>query len=102
MKAFGAAFVSAFLLVAGSATAQVVDLSTIKCGEFVKSDKETIGYIVMWLDGYYKEKDDPPIIDFTKFQKDAARLGKYCGDNPEIGLITASDKILQKSGDNSD
>jgi acid stress chaperone HdeB len=36
-------------------------LSTIKCKEFVSSGKDNIAIIITWLDGYYKEKDDPPI-----------------------------------------
>ena len=38
--------------------------------------------------------DSPAVIDFDKFTKDAEKLGKYCGNNPTHGLITAADKTL--------
>ena len=38
-------------LLAAPASAQVVDLSVITCKEFLDSGKESIGYIMMWLDG---------------------------------------------------
>ena len=52
--------------------------------------------IITWLDGYYKDQDDPPILDFTKFAADSEKLAKYCAENPAIGLITAADKTLGK------
>jgi acid stress chaperone HdeB len=85
------------LLFAVPANAQVLDLSTIKCGDFVKSNKDEIGNIVMWLHGYYIGKaDGSPVIDFDKFVKSAQALGKYCGENPSVGLITAGDQVLSQ------
>jgi acid stress chaperone HdeB len=82
-------------LLAAPASAQTVDLATIKCKEFIESGKDNIGVIAMWLHGYYAGKaDSNAVINFDKFAKDAEKLGKYCGENPSIGLITASDKIL--------
>ncbi len=99
MRVAGALIIAAMLLPAIPVKAETVDLSTIKCKDFLDSGKDNISYIVMWLDGYYKEKDDPAVIDFDKFTKEAERLGKYCGANPDIGLITASDKVLVKKED---
>jgi acid stress chaperone HdeB len=91
-----AALVAATLLASASASAQTLDLSTIKCKEFLESGKDNIAVIITWLDGYYKEKDDPPIIDFAKFGTNTEKLAKYCADNPTNGLITAADKTLAK------
>ena len=85
------------LVTASPVSAQVVDLSTIKCQEFLGSGQENISYIVMWLHGYYAGKaDQSAVIDFAAFTKDAESLGKYCGENPSLGLITASQKVLSK------
>ncbi len=89
------ALLAAVMLIAGSARAESLDLSTIKCQDFVKSSKENIGIIAMWLHGYYAGKADAAaVIDFDKFTKDAEKLGKYCGENPSHGVITAADKVL--------
>lgn len=93
---FAIAFLAAAMLIASPAAADSLDLSTIKCQDFVKSSKDNIGVIVMWLHGYYAGKADAsPVIDFDKFTKDAEKLGKYCGENPNHGLITAADKVLE-------
>jgi acid stress chaperone HdeB len=95
MRLFTALGVAGALAFTLSAQAETMDLSTIKCGDFVKGDKEQIGYIAMWLHGYYTGKnDDSPVIDFDKFVKDAGKLGEFCGKNPTIGLITAAEKTL--------
>lgn len=96
MRVLGAVVSAALLLAVVPASAQKLDLSTIKCKEFVSSGKDNIAIIITWLDGYYKEKDDPPIIDFAKFGKNSEKLGKYCGDNPDDGLITAADQVIGK------
>jgi hypothetical protein len=50
--------------------------------------------ILAWLDGYYKDEKDPPVIDTDKFVANAKKLGEYCSANPTIGLITATDKLF--------
>jgi acid stress chaperone HdeB len=49
-----------------------------------------------WLDGYYKEDNDPPVIDFDKMNASAAKLGKFCAENKDLGLGTAAEKVLGK------
>ena len=78
------------------ARAQMLDLSTIRCKDFLASSKENIGIILAWMNAYYMDEDDPPILDFTKLMKDAERLGASCAVNPEMGLITAADKLFDK------
>lgn len=96
MRVLGALLTAAILVAAPAAFADKLDLSTIKCKEFVSSSKDNIAVIITWLDGYYKDKDDPAIIDFDKFTKNSEKLGKYCGENPNDGLITAADQVMGK------
>ena len=78
------------------ADAQVVDLSTIKCKEFLDSGKATIGYIMMWLDGYFTPEDDPAVVDFDKMKHQGEKLGEYCAKNPTHGLLTAAEEVMGK------
>ncbi|PPD45479.1 MAG: hypothetical protein CTY15_03560 [Methylocystis sp.] len=71
-----------------------LDLNTVKCGEWIESGKENIGATMAWLDGYYQDESAPPIIDFDKMQADAAKLGKFCRENKDLGLGTAAEKLL--------
>ena len=92
-----AAVLLSALLMTAPASAQVIDLSTIKCKEFFESgNKDAIFAIIMWLDGYYSEDDDPPVVNFDKMKTKAEKLGTYCGSNPTHGLITAAEEVLSK------
>lgn len=77
-----------------SAFAEDIDLSTWTCSKFRSADKETIGIILTWLDGYYKDQDDPPVIETDTFVENAKKLGSYCANHPDQGLITAADKVF--------
>jgi acid stress chaperone HdeB len=91
-----AAFVACALVLAAPAYADRFDFSTLKCKEFLAKDKEEVGVILAWLDGYYKNENDPPIFDTDKFLANAKKLGEYCGAHPDDGLITATDQLFGK------
>jgi acid stress chaperone HdeB len=98
---FFAGFFSAFLVIGmiaccNPAFADDIDLSTMTCKAFVNADDETIKLILTWLDGYYKDQDDPPVIETHEFIEDAKKLGEYCGNHPDQGLITAADQVFTK------
>jgi acid stress chaperone HdeB len=96
MRIFAAAVAVMVLVLANPVRANDIDLSTWTCQQFVTANKDDIGVILAWLDGYYKDEDDPPVIDTTKFVDNAKKLGEYCAAHPDIGLITATDKLFQK------
>jgi acid stress chaperone HdeB len=78
------------------AAAAIIDLSAWTCAKFQAADKDEIGMILTWLDGYYREEDEPPVIDTEKFASNAKKLNQYCSAHPESGLITAADEVLSK------
>lgn len=95
MKKLSMMLVAATLFAPLPVKAQQLDLSTVTCKDFVASDKETIGFILMWLEGYYSEQDAKPIVDFDKMKGNGGRLGEYCGKNPTHSLITAADDVMK-------
>jgi acid stress chaperone HdeB len=96
MKQICAAVLALPLLATSPASAEMLDLSTITCKDFVAGSKERIGVMLAWMDGYYRDEDDPPILDFDRFNKNAERLGAYCASHPSVGLITAADSLFEK------
>jgi acid stress chaperone HdeB len=96
MKVFSAVLAAAMLACSVPGFAEDIDLSTWTCRQFQSASQDDIGVILSWLDGYYKDEDDPPVIDTTKFVANAKKLGDYCSAHPDIGLITATDKLFQK------
>ena len=96
VKTLAALFVGCCLLCCGPVCAEKIDLSTTTCKQFFEGSKEDIGYTLAWLDAYYKDEDDPPLIDTDKLVANAKKLGEYCAANPTIGLITAADQLFGK------
>ncbi len=90
-----AVFVAAIFL-ATAAHAQVVDLSTIKCKEFIDLPKETVYAITTWLDGYYTDEEDPAVVDLEKLKGKSEKLGAYCAANPKVGLMTAAESVMAR------
>jgi acid stress chaperone HdeB len=87
---------AAGLLLGGVARAATIDLSTWTCAKFQAADGDDIGVILAWMDGYYRDEDDPPVIDTEKFVANAKKLGQYCSAHPETGIITAADELFSK------
>lgn len=90
------ALVAAMLVGNNPAAAATIDLSTWTCAKFQAASKDDIGVIVAWLDGYYRDENDPPVIDTDQFVADAKKLGQYCAAHPDAGIITAADELFSK------
>ena len=84
------------VLAAAAANAQVVDLSTIKCKEFIELPKETANAVTMWLEGYFTDEEDPAVVDFDKVKAKAEKLGAFCAQNPKMNLMTAAENMMAK------
>jgi acid stress chaperone HdeB len=95
-KFASAVVVAAGLLAAAPTNAQVVDLSTLKCKQFIELPKETINAVAMWLDGYLTDEEDPAVVDFDKMKAKAERLAAYCAQSPEMSLMTAAENVMSK------
>jgi acid stress chaperone HdeB len=95
MKRFAAVCALGMSAWCAPAFATDIDLSTWTCKEFQSASKGDVGVILAWLDGYYKGEDDPPVIDTDAFAANAKKLGEYCAAHPDIGLITATDKLFK-------
>jgi acid stress chaperone HdeB len=95
VKAIAAALI-ACNLGTSSAPAQPIDLATLKCREFIDSGKQTVASIVMWLDGYYTDEEDPTVLDFDKMKATTEKLSAFCLQNPSMGLMNAAENVLGK------
>jgi acid stress chaperone HdeB len=95
MKSLSAVTI-AVLLSTTPLTAQVIDLRTVSCKDFLASGQDSIGMIMMWLDGYFTGQDDPAVVDFNRMKVMGAKLGDYCAKNPSEGLMEAAEPIMEK------
>jgi len=91
-----AAVLVAAVLFTEAANAQAVDLSKIKCKDFIELPKETAYAITVWLDGYFTDEEDPAVVDFDKLKAMAERVGAFCAQNPKMGLMGAAESVMVK------
>ncbi len=96
MRSFAHALIAWAMLCCGAASADEIDLSAWTCHRFLTASKEDVGVILAWLDGYYKEEDQPPVIDTDQLVDNAKKLGEYCASHPGDALIDVTDKLFQK------
>ena len=94
MKILNVILTAAALVAAAPAQAQKVDLSTITCKQFLEMNQQSISLILMWMAGYYADQDASAVVDFDKMKEDATKLGAYCKENPNVGLITAAEETV--------
>jgi acid stress chaperone HdeB len=78
------------------AAASEIYLSSLTCKQFQAANKDDVGVILAWLDGYYRAEDDPPIIDTGQLAANAKKLGDYCAVHPDTPLITAADALFER------
>ena len=97
MRAFAGLLVAGALVCGGRAAAEDIDLAAWSCKQFLSAGKEDVGVILAWLDGYYKEENEPPVINTDELVAKAKKLGQYCAAHPDEDLIGATDKLFQKN-----
>jgi acid stress chaperone HdeB len=96
MKLLRAAATAIALACATPASAQVLDLSTVKCNEFLSAPKDAIAMVVMWLDGYYSDDDASAVIDFSKVAAKVTKMGEACTKEPGKLLSDVAEDVLGK------
>ena len=94
-SSLAATALAAFLAFSPPAAAQVIDVSTIKCQDFLASGRDNIAAVMMWLSGYYANENDETTINFDTLKVTGEKLGKYCAENPSIGLLNAAEKVIE-------
>ena len=70
-------------------------MSALKCEDFLKSGKDAIAYIVIWLDGYHMDQDASPVMDFGKIAVKVEKFGEYCTKNGSANMKDAAEVVLK-------
>jgi hypothetical protein len=77
-----------------AASADDIDMTKVRCKDFLSSPKDRIAIILAWLEGYYTKESDPPIIFSDKMVKDAKNLSAYCNDHGDDDIVHAADRVM--------
>jgi acid stress chaperone HdeB len=69
------------------------DMKELSCKELIEMDEETMGLMLMWLDGYLSGVTGDTKFDSDQFGSFAGSLGEYCAKNPTEKVVDASHKL---------
>jgi acid stress chaperone HdeB len=78
------------------ANALNLDLTMVKCRDFLTKSPEEIDVTLAWLDGFYMDEDASTVIDFDKLKENAGKLKSYCAAHPDVVLGAASEELFGK------
>ena len=89
------------LIVAGMAwslpaQADKLDLTNMKCSQFVQAGKESASVITAWLTGYYTEATESEVIDLVRLKDTGDKLSTFCAANPNFAVAAAAEGLLGK------
>ena len=91
-----AVVIAAAVLAAPRAHAQALDLSALKCKDFVELPKDTANAITLWLEGYLTDESDPAVVDFDQMKAKGERLMLLCAQNPDMSVLAAGEDVMGK------
>ncbi len=74
--------------------AEEIDVAQVKCSDFIQ-DKDNMGLILMWLDGYASQKSDNTVLSDEWFSKLSAHMGKFCSENPDTPILEAAQALSE-------
>ena len=95
MHILKSSIVAALLLVASPAQAlDSIDMNELTCAPFTAYDDENKATIMMWLEGYYTEEDEPAVIDFNEMAGHMAKLLLDCQENPDKSVLDGSENAM--------
>ena len=86
----------ALAVAVGAVHGQAINLSTLKCKDFIELPKETIASLTVWLDGYYTDEEDAAPFEPDKLKTKTEKLTAFCAQNPKIGVMAAAEGVMAK------
>ena len=88
MKKIVSAAVFGLVLASVSASAETLDISTLKCSDIIEMTPEEGGILLAWIDGYFGGRADDTRLDMDRFSNNADAAAKACEADPNAGLLT--------------
>ena len=76
------------VLLPASASAETLDISTLKCADIVEMSPEEGAILLAWIDGYLGGRADDTRLDMDRFNSNAESAGEACEADPNAGLLT--------------
>jgi hypothetical protein len=60
-----------------------IDLTSFTCKQFLELSRDDALIVVGWLQGYYLDEHETPVVDFTKLSVESVSLANRCVARPD-------------------
>ncbi len=94
MKRILAAALLAAALFPATASAETIDLATVKCSELATMDESSSTFMFTWLLGYQSGVAGTTTMDLGSMESLGTKIGEYCGANPDVGMLAATTEVM--------
>jgi acid stress chaperone HdeB len=96
MKVLHSLLLATVLTAVPVASAQKVDISSLKCQDFIKQGQPNLDMMLMWLIGLYTEVSDGDVIDLSQLETNRRKFSEFCSANPGFSVSVAAEGLLGK------
>jgi hypothetical protein len=73
-----------------------IDLNRFTCKQFLEMNRDDALIVVGWLQGYYLDEHETPVVDFAKLSVDSVSLANRCKARPDDNVMAAADRVFGK------
>jgi acid stress chaperone HdeB len=73
-----------------------IDLTRLTCKQFLEMNRDDALIVVGWLQGYYLDEHEPPVVDFAKLSVHSVSLANRCVARPDENVMAAADRVFGK------
>ncbi len=85
---------SLLLTLSQPGSAQIkVDMNQVTCGDFLGYSQESRDFVRSWMSGYYNAAAGRDVLDYSRLQKNSAKVLTYCKKHKSDTLPTAIKKV---------
>ena len=96
MKRILAVPLLALALFTTPASAETIDLATVKCSELATMQGDDAAFLFTWLLGYAGGQAGTTTMDLSAMEQLGTQIGDYCGANPDVGILSAATEVLSQ------
>ena len=96
MKRILAAAAIAALSFSIPATAETIDLATVKCAELSMMKQDEATFLFTWLLGYAGGQAGTTTMDLSEMESTGTKIGEYCAGNPDVGILSAASEMMSE------
>ncbi len=89
-KILTALALAAATLCSHPATADTVDVATVKCSDLAGMGQEEGTFLFVWILGYLGGQAGATTLDLSEMESFGKSVGEYCAANPDVGVLSAA------------